>query len=104
MTAKVHAWVVGEMQTIRTGRHCVFLMYVYLVFVTRFRNKVFTDAHLTRMEEIMRSVCADFACERVEFNGEDDPVHLVVDFPPEVAVTRLIRFTHRAEVPDLYWS
>jgi hypothetical protein len=77
----------GEMQKVRTGRHCVFVMNVHLVFVTKFRLRVFTDAHLTRMEEIMRSVCADFECELVEFNGEDNHVHLLVNFPPKVAAS-----------------
>ncbi|WTU15564.1 transposase [Streptomyces sp. NBC_00075] len=40
-------------------------MHVHLVFVTRFRRKVFTDVHLARVEEIMRLVCADFECELV---------------------------------------
>jgi len=64
----------AQMQNIRTGRHCVFVMHVHLVFVTKFRHKVFTDAHLTRMEEIKRAVCADFTCELIEFNGEDNHV------------------------------
>ena len=62
MTATLHTWVMGEIQKIRTGRHCTFVMHVHLVFVTKFRHKVFTDVHLTRMEEIMRSVCEDFEC------------------------------------------
>ncbi|MCX4615103.1 MULTISPECIES: hypothetical protein [Streptomyces] len=40
----------GEMQKIRTGRHCAFMMHVHLVFLTKVRHKVFTDVHLTRME------------------------------------------------------
>ncbi|MFI6929239.1 hypothetical protein [Streptomyces sp. NPDC050287] len=32
---------------------------------------MFTDAHLRRMKEIMRSVCTDFECDLVEFNGEE---------------------------------
>ncbi|WP_405785316.1 transposase [Streptomyces sp. NBC_01378] len=51
-------------------------MHVHLVFVTKFRHKVFTDAHLARMDEIMRSVCAVFECELVEFNGEDSASHI----------------------------
>ncbi|GAA3763758.1 hypothetical protein GCM10022402_46400 [Salinactinospora qingdaonensis] len=35
----------------------------------------------------MRSVRADFEVEPVEFNGEDDHVHLLVTFPPKVAVS-----------------
>jgi len=65
-------------------------MHVHLVFVTKFRHNVFTDAHLTRMEEIMRAVCADFACELSEFNGEDNLVYLLANFPSKVAVTRLV--------------
>jgi putative transposase len=65
-------------------------MHVHLVFVTKFRHKVFMDVHLRRMEEIMRAVCEDFECELVEFNGEDNHVHLLVNFPPKVAVAKLV--------------
>ncbi len=68
---------------VRTGSRCVFLLYAYLVFVTKFRHRVFTDAHLTSMEEeIMRDVCADFETQLAEFNGENGHVHLLVAFPP----------------------
>ncbi|GGK79603.1 IS200/IS605 family transposase [Streptomyces flaveus] len=60
-------------------------MHVHLVFVTKFRHKVLADAHLRRMEEIMGVVCADFECELVEFHGEDNHVHLLVNFPPKAA-------------------
>jgi putative transposase len=65
-------------------------MHVHLVFVTKFRHKVFGDVHLNRMEEIMRSVCSDFECELVEFNGEPEHVHLLVNFPPKVSVSKLV--------------
>ncbi|MFF4893399.1 IS200/IS605 family transposase [Micromonospora chersina] len=80
----------AESQGIRTGRHCVLAMHVHLVFVTKFRHKVFADRHLTRMEAIMRDVCTDFEAELVEFNGENNHVHLLVNFPPKVAVARLV--------------
>jgi putative transposase len=50
--------------------------------VTKYRHPVFTAAHLTRVEEIMRAVCADFETELAEFNGEANHVHLLVNFPP----------------------
>ena len=37
----------------------------------------------------MRGVCADFGRAPVEFNGETDHVHLLVDFPPTVALSRV---------------
>jgi putative transposase len=79
-----------------------------LVFVTKFRHRVFGDRHLARMEEIMRAVCADFETELVEFNGENNHVHLLVNFPPKVALAKLVnslkgvssRRMHQ-EFPDL---
>ena len=38
----------------------------------------------------MRDVCADFGTELVEFNGERDHVHLLVHYPPKVALSRLV--------------
>ncbi|MGA5377653.1 IS200/IS605 family transposase [Streptomyces griseoincarnatus] len=103
----------GIDENIRTGRHCVFRMHVHLVFVTKYRHKVFADQHLTRCEEIMRAVCEDFEAELVEFNGGNNHVHPLVNFPPKVAVSKLVNSLKgvssrrlRQEFPDLvrhYW-
>ncbi|MEU4643349.1 IS200/IS605 family transposase [Micromonospora sp. NPDC023814] len=96
------------MGSVRTGRHSAFALHTHLVFVTKLRHKVFTDRHLTRMEEITRGVCADFECEPVEFNGEAEHVHLLVNVPPKIALTRLVNSLKgvssrrmRQEFPDL---
>ena len=38
----------------------------------------------------MSDVCADFGAELREFNGEDDHVHLLVHYPPTVALSKLV--------------
>lgn len=38
----------------------------------------------------MRDVCTDFGAELTEFNGETDHVHLLVHYPPKVALSRLV--------------
>ncbi|MCW2640169.1 MAG: tnpA [Dactylosporangium sp.] len=98
----------AELEDIRTGRHCVFVLHAHLVFVTKFRHKVFSDRHLTRLEEIMRAVCADFETELAEFNGENNHVHLLVNYPPKVALSKLVNSLKgvssrrmRQEFPDL---
>ncbi|WP_280892236.1 IS200/IS605 family transposase [Streptomyces sp. LBL] len=45
---------------------------------------------LRRCEEVMRDVCTDFGAELREFNGERDHVHLLVHYPPKVAISRLV--------------
>lgn len=75
---------------IRTGRHCVFNLHVHLVFVTKYRRRVFTQAILEALREIFEDVCLDFGAKLVEFNGEEDNVHLLVRYPPKVAVSQLV--------------
>src|ERR1700737_631819 len=77
-------------EDVRTGRHCVFVLHAHLVFVTKYRHEVFTSPHLERMEQIMRDVCSDFETQLAEFNGERDHVHLLVNFPPKVALSKLV--------------
>lgn len=65
-------------------------MHVHLVFTPKYRRAVFTAPILERCEEIMAAVCTDFSTELREFNGERDHVHLLVHYPPQVAVSRLV--------------
>lgn len=75
---------------LRHGRHCVFMIHVHLVFVTKCRRDVFTNMILQDMRDIFASVCKDFEAELIEFDGEDDHVHLLVNYPPKVAVSKLV--------------
>jgi len=75
---------------IRHGRHCVFNLHVHLVFVTKYRRWVFTGEVLADLRNIFAAVCQDFSAELVEFDGEDDHVHLLVNYPPTVSVSALV--------------
>lgn len=74
----------------RHGRHVVSALHVHLVFVTKYRRGVLDDAMLRRCEAVMRKVCADFAAELREFNGETDHVHLLIEYPPKISVSALV--------------
>jgi len=52
--------------------------------------QTFTKGVLDDLRCIFTSVCADFDAELVEFDGEDDHVHLLVNYPPKVAVSALV--------------
>jgi putative transposase len=51
---------------------------------------VLTGEHLDTLREVFASVCADFGATLVELDGEDDHVHLLVAYPPQVAIARLV--------------
>ena len=42
------------------------------------------------MRELFSRICADFEAERIEFDGEDDHVHLLAHYPPKVALSALV--------------
>lgn len=75
---------------IRRGRHVVSGLHAHLVFTPKYRRSVFTDAILTRCEQIMRDTCDKFGAELVEFNGETDHVHLLVHYPPSLTLSTLV--------------
>lgn len=79
-----------DFNEIRHGRHCVFNMHVHLVFVTKYRRGVFTKQILDDLKIIFEQVCLDFESELVEFDGEHDHVHLLVNYPPKVSVSKLV--------------
>ena len=74
----------------RRGRHCVFALHAHLVFVTKYRRHVFSKEVLDDMRGVFASVCADFGAELVEMDGEDDHVHLLVNYPPTTPLTKLV--------------
>jgi len=75
---------------IRTGRHCVFNLHVHLVFVNKYLRGVFTKAILDDLRSVLASVCRYFEVELMEFDGEDDHVHLLVNYPPKVSISTLV--------------
>ena len=99
---------------IRTGRHCTFLMHVHLVFVPKYRKNVFDRDALSRLEGIFRHVLDQFEAELAEFNGEPDHVHLLVNYHPKVAVSRMVNSLkgvssrklkqQRPDLAKIYWK
>jgi putative transposase len=74
----------------RRGRHVVSTLHAHLVFVTKYRRGVLNADMLRCCEDAMRKVCGAFGAELREFNGEDDHVRLLVEYPPKVAVSALV--------------
>lgn len=74
----------------RRGRTVVALLHVHLVFVTKYRRGVLSERAIDAIREATAKVCEDFAARLVELDGEDDHVHLLVEYPPTVTLSRLV--------------
>ncbi len=81
-------WSVRKETDIRRGRHCVFLMHVHQVFVTKYRRQIFDHDATEKLRTYFSNVCADFEAELVEMDGEPDHVHLLINYPPKLAISR----------------
>lgn len=103
----------SSQQDLRRGRHVVSALHVHLVFVTKYRRGVFDSAALSTLNEIFTRVCQDFEANLVEMSGEDDHVHLLVEYPSKVSVSSLVNSLkgvssrllrkQRRDISERYW-
>ena len=59
-------------------------------FVTKYRRDGFTKDIPDDLRSIVARVCIDFESELIELEGENGRVHLLVNYPPKVAVSTLV--------------
>ena len=78
------------MQELRTKRHVVHALHMHLVFITRYRRKVFNVLMMERMKYHFERVCEEFGCRLIETGGEGDHVHLLVEPLPHTTPSKLV--------------
>ena len=74
----------------RRGRSVVCALHVHLVFVTKYRRDVLSDRCFPVLEDAFRGVCAEFGARLVEVNSEHDHVHLLIEYPPTIQLSKLV--------------
>lgn len=97
------------MTTYRSGTHSVYLLHAHLVFVTKYRRKVFNQAILEHLRAVFEQVCNQWETHLVEFEGEEDHVHLLINYPPKLALSLLVnrlkgvssRVIHQQQYPSI---
>ena len=75
---------------VKSGCHCRYDLKVHLVFVIKYRRKVLTLEMLDFLKPIFQEICREFNSELLEFNGEEDHVHLLISYPPTVAISTFV--------------
>lgn len=73
---------------VRTG--ACYRLQAHLVLVTKYRKKVINKEIYCRLEQIFRDTCFKWESNLVEFNGEEDHVHLLIDYNPKVQISKLV--------------
>jgi putative transposase len=100
---------------IRSASHAAFNIHLHIVFVTKYRRKVLTQKMLGAMKPVFERVLEANQSLLVEFNGEPDHVHLLIDLHPDnnisdlvaslkSASSRVVRQGFKAEIDKVYWG
>ncbi|MHC5721592.1 MAG: IS200/IS605 family transposase, partial [Nostoc sp.] len=63
---------------------------VHLVLGTKYRRKVFTPLMLRRLNIVMEELLEKWDCKLIEFNGQEDHVHLLFQYHPDIELSKLV--------------
>lgn len=74
----------------RSSSHAVFNIKLHVVFVTKYRRKTLTPELLNYLREAFSDCLTAWNCKLVEFGGEPDHVHLLIDIHPALDISVLI--------------
>ena len=72
------------------GFRSVYKLTAHVVLVTKYRKKAINQERLIRLKEIFEQTLLKWDCALVDFNSESDHCHLIVEFKPDVELSKLI--------------
>ena len=75
---------------LRRERHSVTDLKIHLVCVTKYRRSVFVAKSLVLIEESFREVARKMDFQILEFNGEADHIHVLIEYPPKLSVSSIV--------------
>ena len=72
------------------NNHSVFSMYYHLVLVTKYRRKVINDTISKRLREIFDYIAVNYNISVVEWNDDQDHVHILFKAQPNSELSKFI--------------
>ena len=75
---------------LKSHYHCVYKLTYHLVLVTKYRKKCFDSDMLNHLHDTFKNLCEKWEVNLIEFNGEADHVHLLIDMHPNIMPSKLV--------------
>jgi putative transposase len=76
--------------TNKSSSHAVYNLKLHIVFVTKYRRKTLNTELLAYLKTAFIEILAAWRCEMIEFGGEEDHVHILVNIHPALDISALI--------------
>ena len=74
----------------RRERHSVTDLKIHLVCVAKYRKQVFSETELTLIEKVFNDVALKMNFQILEFNGESEHIHALIEYPPKLSVSKMV--------------
>jgi putative transposase len=78
------------MTTYRRGKHSVTLLYSHLVFVVKYRKKIFLEEHINYLKTVFPEVGRKMDFKVLEVDGGADHCHLLIEYPPKLSISQIV--------------
>lgn len=75
---------------LRTSNHAAYSLHYHIILSIKYRHKCVTEEMLERLRAIFTDVSKSWRCTLVEFGGEADHVHLLVEAHPSMNLARFV--------------
>jgi putative transposase len=80
----------SKKSTLKSLYHCVYKLSYHLVLVTKYRKEIITSDMLIDLQSIFTRLCKSWGCKLLEFNGEKDHVHLLIEANPNITISDFV--------------
>lgn len=76
----------------RKQAHCTYHTRYHLVFVTKYRRKIFRPGMAKYLEAILSNITRKYPeVEILEMNTDEDHIHLLLTLPPKLSISDAVR-------------
>ena len=81
----------SRQQEFQSSTHAVYSLHAHVVFAPKYRRHVLTERVFAVLRTSWLATCAVLGASLVEANCEGDHCHLLLAYPPRVALSALVR-------------
>ena len=85
----LYSWSAIIASMYRKERHSVTDLKIHLICLTKYRRPVLDDDGLKLIEQSFREVGLKMNFQILEFNGEADHVHTLIEYPPKLSISQM---------------
>jgi putative transposase len=90
-------------------------LYAHLVLTTKYRLDAMPEEILDRLKEIIVNLCEQWQCELIECNGEENHVHVLFRYAPQLTLSdfvnnlksissRRLRQEFEKQLKEVFWD